>query len=115
MVARIAVLEFENIQGGVMELHHVRAHEHRSMAVVLPFIVHGVLDNTTLGEQCAVSYVQWRHALDKHSYEESADASDSDVGSLSDVKRLGSVLQSNMNSLKAYLAVSDGEPSEFEG
>ena len=98
-----------------MDLHYVRAHEHRSMAVVLPFIIHGLIDNTTLGEQCAVSYVQWRLALDKCTFQEVTDGTDPDVASLTDVRRLGSELQDNMNSLKAFLAVSDEDSTEFEG
>ena len=98
-----------------MDLHFVRAHEHHSMAVVLPFIVHGLVDCTTLGEQCVVSYVLWRQALDKYTFEEVTDGSDSEVASLTDVRSLGLVLQKNMNSLKAYLAVSVEESSEFEG
>ena len=112
------VLPFSNLRmfkGGVMDLHYVRAHEHRSMAVVLPYIMHGLIDYTDLGEKCAVSYVLWRLALDKNTFEEVADGTDSDVGSLIDVGRLGSELQSNMNCLKAYLVSSDEQSTEFEG
>ena len=86
------------------------------MAVALPFVMHRLVpgEGGRLGEECAITFVMWRHALDKHDYiEHDAPTGNMNVSSLQSVERLGHKLQSDMNALKKFL--SDAPDDEFEG
>ena len=99
-----------------MHRTYVRAYEHRSMAVALPFVMHRLVpgEGGRLGEECAVSFIMWRHALDKLDYIElDGPTGNMNVSSLESVERLGRKLQLDMNALKNYL--SDLPDDEFEG
>ena len=107
---------FRTFQGGIMHRSYVRAYEHRSMAVALPFVMHRLVpgEGGLLGEKCAISFIMWRNALDKLDYvEHDATTSHVNVTSLESVERLGLQLQIDMNALKNYL--SDVPDDEFEG
>ena len=99
-----------------MHRSYVRAYEHRSMAVALPFVMHRLVpgEGGILGENCAISFIMWRNALDKLDYvEHDAPTSHVNVTSLETVERLGRKLQVDMNALKNFL--SDVPDDEFEG
>ena len=99
-----------------MHRSYVRAYEHRSMAVALPFVMHRLVpgEGGILGENCAISFIMWRNALDKLDYvEQDAPTSHVNVTSLETVERLGRKLQVDMNALKNFL--SDVPDDEFEG
>ena len=107
---------FRTFQGGIMHRSYVRAYEHRSMAVALPFVMHRLVpgEGGLLGEECAISFILWRNALDKHDYvEHDGPTTHVNVTSLETVERLGRKLQVDMNALKNYL--SDVPDDEFEG
>ena len=59
----------QNFHGGVLNLKFVRAFEHRSMAVGLPYVLHGLL-NDDLAEQCSLAYLTWRMLLDNELFTE---------------------------------------------
>jgi len=52
---------------GVSELSFVRAHEHRSMTAVLPFVLQGLLSSDT-AKQTSLVYLQWRDMLSMRIY-----------------------------------------------
>jgi len=99
-----------------MHRTYVRAYEHRSMAVALPFVMHRLVpgEGGRLGEECAVSFILWRDALDKHDYVElDTPSGHPNVSSLESIEQLGRKLQIDMNALKNHL--SDIPDDEFEG
>ena len=54
---------FKLFPGGIINLKFVRAFEHRSMAVGLPYVLHGLV-NVDVAEQCSLAYLQWRMCWD---------------------------------------------------
>jgi hypothetical protein len=92
---------FKIFHGGVLTLKFVRAFEHRSMAVGLPYILHGLVSND-LAEQCAIAYLHWRMLLDNVRFCEGVlldgDAVNG-LGSIQDLRLAGSQLQNLMNDL----------------
>ena len=92
---------FKIFHGGVLNLKFVRAFEHRSMAVGLPYVLHGLL-NDDLAEQCSLAYLTWRMLLDNELFTEgpvSTGDAVNGMGSVSDLKAAGVELQRLMNQL----------------
>ena len=79
----------------------VRAFEHRSMAVGLPYVLHGLVSND-LAEQCSISYLNWRMMIDNVLFCEGAMSDTSKVngfGSVDELRLAGHDLQRLMNDL----------------
>ena len=92
---------FKLFHGGIVHLKFVRAFEHRSMSVGLPYVLHGLVDND-LAEQCALAYLNWRMLLDNKLFCEDEVTEGDNVagfGSIKDLKFAGNELQRLMNEL----------------
>ena len=79
----------------------VRAFEHRSMAVRLPYVLHGLVTED-LAEQCSVAYLTWRMLLDNVLFcEDALDPGDNvnGFGSVQELGIAGRELQRLMNQL----------------
>jgi len=101
--------------GGVMDLAYVKAFEHRSMAVGLPYVLHNLVPTTDLGERLAVSYATWRKTIDHYEFSDAYKSYNSSNvrPTLEQVEIMGRQLQVHMNELKQWLH-SDPDV-EFEG
>ena len=91
---------------GVLTLKFVRAHEHRAIAMALPYVLEGLVSQDSVAQDCAIAYSEWRLELASESYVKSGSpsASQSCHASLETINKLGSNLQRLMNKLNAELA-----------
>ena len=91
---------------GVLTLKYVRAHEHRAIAMALPYVLEGLVSQDSVAQDCAIAYSAWRLELASESYVKSGSpsASQSCHASLETINKLGSNLQRLMNKLNAELA-----------
>lgn len=83
---------------GVSKLAFLRAYEHRSIAVSLPFVLHGLALGNDAAIKCAVAYLQFRILLEASGY---------DSDSLQEMTEYAQALQASMHCLSAL--VNDGE------
>jgi hypothetical protein len=102
------LLTFPNIRTlhkGVLTLRFIRAHEHRAIAMALPYVLEGLLDQSSSAQACAIAYNQWRLELQADSYQTQQvplnHLHSSGLGSLETLKAMGTKLQQLMNSLNA--------------
>ncbi len=86
-------------ESGIYDLKFLKGFEHRSIAVALPFVIHGLLCPDAV--KAAISYLKWRQLLALHSY-----AGDD----LQRLRECGCELQSSMN--KLLPGASSGDDSE---
>ena len=91
---------------GVLTLKYVRAHEHRAIAMALPYVLEGLVSQDSVAQDCAIAYSEWRLELASESYvkSDSPSASQSCFASLESITKLGTNLQRLMNKLNAELA-----------
>jgi len=88
---------------GVLTLKYIRAHEHRAIAMGLPYVLEGLLPGS-VAQQCSVAYNEWRLELNAEVYQKPsltrANAM-SGMGSLTSLAAMGRKLQRLMNQLNA--------------
>ena len=88
---------------GVLTLKYIRAHEHRCIAMGLPYVLEGLIPGS-VAQQCSVAYNEWRLELNAEVYQKAtltrANAM-SGLGSLTTLAAMGGKLQRLMNQLNA--------------
>ena len=86
-------------------MRYIRAHEHRAIAMALPYVLEGLLDQSSSAQACAIAYNEWRLELQADSYQRQQvplnQLQSSGLGSLETLKAMGTKLQQLMNSLNA--------------
>ena len=86
-------------------MRYIRAHEHRAIAMALPYVIEGLLDQSSSAQACAIAYNEWRLELQADSYQMQQvppnHLESSGLGSLETLKAMGTKLQQLMNSLNA--------------
>ena len=86
-------------------MRYIRAHEHRAIAMALPYVIEGLLDQSSSAQACAIAYNEWRLELQADSYQRQQvplnQLQSSGLGSLETLKAMGTKLQQLMNSLNA--------------
>jgi hypothetical protein len=106
---------FRIFHGGVLNLKMVRAYQHRCMAIALPYVLNGLLENQNfLLASC--QYVHWRSLLQSARFKESKPSEgDATYGicSLSELQSSGIRLQKLMLALKQ--SVDDDENAKYAG
>ena len=105
---------FKLFPGGIINLKFVRAFEHRSMAVGLPYVLHGLVADD-IAEKCSIAYLHWRMILDNVIFCEQP-LSDGDrvqgFGSANELLKAGIELQRLMNELHRS---NKGTQQDIEG
>ena len=98
---------------GVLNLRMIRAHQHRCMAIGLPFVLNGLLGNDNF-LLTAIEYCHWRALLQCTTFRGGRPcAGDSalGIGSLTDLVAAGARLQRMMLTLKQ--SVDDDDNARF--
>ena len=88
---------------GVLTLKYIRAHEHRAIAMGLPYVLEGLLPGS-VAQECSVAYNEWRLELNAEVYQKAALTranAMSGHGSLTTLAAMGGTLQRLMNQLNA--------------
>ena len=86
---------------GVLQLKYIRAHEHRAIAIGLPYVLEGLLPDS-VAQECTLVYNQWRMELGGESFQMQAPTTASErrgICSVHKLAKLGSELQRLMNLL----------------
>ena len=94
---------------GVLNLKMIRAHQRRCMAIGLPFVLNGLLEDNNF-VLTAIEYCHWRALLQCTNFRGGrpcAGDSTQGIGSLSDLTAAGARLQRMMLSLKQTVEDSD--------
>ena len=100
---------------GVLNLKMVRAYQHRCMAIGLPYVLNGLLQNQDF-LIASIQYVHWRSLLQSARFKESRPSEgDATYGicSLSELQASGTRLQKVMLTLKQ--SVDDDENAKYAG
>ena len=86
---------------GVLQLKYIRAHEHRAIAIGLPYVLEGLLPDS-MAQECTLVYNQGRMELGGESFQIQAPTTASErrgTSSVHKLAKLGSELQRLMNLL----------------
>ena len=112
------LLKFPNYRifsTGVLNLKMIRAYQHRCMAIGLPYVLNGLLDDSQYLKS-AIQYCHWRSLLQSARFRQSRPStgdSGAGVASLHDLRVAGETLQVMMCQLKE--TNDDCENSRFAG
>ena len=87
---------------GVLQLKYIRAHEHRAIAIGLPYVLDQGLLPDSIAQECTLVYNEWRMELGGDSFQMQAPTTASErrgTSSVHKLAKLGSELQRLMNLL----------------